>query len=178
MGRDGGLYDGPGADKVRAFREEQTGKRREFLKEQMQTLEKSRESLKGSDPKAALDVVIKNQEAFRAANVEFAAKQQQELVDFVTKTMQENNVAADKQKEVLDKLQSRFDEMTKQREAQHEKLMAGLKELQAKDGLTMDEIKAVMEKNREGRPGRGNMGNRPGRENRGGRQGQGDAQVP
>jgi len=153
---------GPVGAKLREFHRHQAEKRREFSGEQRKAMEAFRDGIRDQEPKTAAGAMIKQHSEQFAARAAFADKQYTELVEFVTKLMEEENAPAEKRQEHLGRIKTRHEELVKRMDEHHAKVMAVLTELSKKEGLTWNDIHAAMKNLFEDREGPGPEGRRRG----------------
>jgi len=128
----------------RSFRNQQLRRRRDHRRTQHAENKTFRGTLKGKTPAEKCGAIIPHRETQFGENTSFRNDQYGRLVDFVKSRMAAKDVPAERQAQVLARIESFHDRIMDFRDDQHDETIALLDELAANSGLTREEMRSAL----------------------------------
>ena len=141
---------GERSGELKEYREKQQEVRKEYKEQRHEEKQAFHESIKDKEPSEALTAIIANRKSQYTATRTFMEDLHNKLVAYVKET-----VPAEKQAEVLKKIEERRSEGVAKHEETHEKLIAALEGLQSNEDLTKEQIRKTISEILPDRKGKG-----------------------
>jgi len=135
----------------RSFRNQQLRRRRAHFRTQHAENKTFRGTLKGKTPCDKCGAIIPHRETQFGENTSFRDDQYGRLVDFMKSRMSAKDVPAERQAQVLARIESFHDRIMDFRDDRHDKTIGVLEELAADISLTREEMRSALKANHQER---------------------------